>query len=151
MQLKTGDMFRNLNPQVKALFVTTNSFVKRSGALVMGRGAALTAKRQYPGLDLALGKQVKARSGHLKRYGLVWIQRNGTPPIVGAFQVKYAWYDRANLDLIRYSTERLSEFAERVDGLIYLNFPGIGNGKLAFDDVLPIVSTLPDNVYVWTL
>ena len=30
-----------------------------------------------------------------------------------------------------------------------LNFPGIGNGKLLMEDVLPVIDCLGDNVNVW--
>jgi len=35
------------------------------------------------------------------------------------------------------------------DCRIDLNFPGIGNGRLSPDQVLPLIKQLPDNVHVW--
>ena len=34
---------------------------------------------------------------------------------------------------------------------IHMNFPGIGNGKLIPEDVMPIIKDLPDNVKVYYL
>lgn len=35
--------------------ITTNSTLKKNGALLMGRGIARQARDLFPGLDLALG------------------------------------------------------------------------------------------------
>ena len=142
MELRKGDMFVHAGPEVKGIFVTTNAFVRRDGALVMGRGAALAAKRRFPGLEYQLGDRVRMSAGHLGRYGLVWVRRPGVPFVLGAFQVKRAWFDRADLELIEFSARRLAEVARRVRGTLYLNFPGVGNGQLPREEVWPVLEKL---------
>lgn len=68
----------------------------------------------------------------------------------GIFQVKRDWGKPALLDLIAESSEMLRRYAlARPGELISLNFPGIGNGQLERDAVMPIVEQLPDNVILW--
>lgn len=59
--------------------------------------------------------------------------------------------DRADLDLIRLATGKLYDLLAQTPALkrVDLNFPGIGNGRLNREDVLPIISVLPDKVYIW--
>ncbi|NJO31394.1 MAG: hypothetical protein HC874_30440, partial [Richelia sp. SL_2_1] len=73
---------------------------------------------------------------------------------IGLFQVKYGWWQEADLDLINYSTDRLIDFTNdplyyQSDLRIDLNFPGIGNGRLNRSKVLPIIEKLPDSVHIW--
>jgi hypothetical protein len=48
MILKTGDMFRDRRPNT-ILIVTANGTINSEGNLVMGRGAALQLKQEFPG------------------------------------------------------------------------------------------------------
>jgi uncharacterized phage-like protein YoqJ len=69
---------------------------------------------------------------------------------IGAFQTKVHWQDDADLHLIAHSVKMLKAAAERTPELrIDMNFPGIGNGKLTFDDVAPLLVGLPGNVHIW--
>ena len=69
--------------------------------------------------------------------------------VVGWFMVKDHWATPAKVAIIKESVEALvvdvAPYFKRID----LNFPGIGNGKLKREDVLPIIERLPDNVHVW--
>ena len=112
-------------------FVTTNSFIKKNGELVMGRGAALEAKQRYPNLPFIAGKYIT----HLDIYGVMVLPGSG----VHLFQVKYHWNECAMPGLIEHSFVKLHMFLEVYKGTVALNFPGIGNGQLARADVLPIV------------
>lgn len=124
--------------------VTTNSFVRKDGALVMGAGAAKAATIALPGIQFEFGKVIR----HMSTYGVKWAHHQGH--WWGAFQVKRFWGDQASLELIGTSTERLARVAmERPHITFRMNFPGIGNGKLDYDDVLPIVKALPDNVHLY--
>jgi hypothetical protein len=125
--------------------ITTNSTVKRNGALVMGRGIALQAKTRFPGLDLALGQAILRVCPNQGRYGLIVGRK------LGIFQVKYHYAAPADLELIRYSTGMLTAYAaEHPDIRIHLNYPGIGWGHLSQEQVAPIILALPDNVFVWS-
>jgi hypothetical protein len=138
-------------PQTKPtiLTITTNSIVTKHNKLVMGAGAAQQARDSHPGLDLAAGKKLLEKGLAGKQYGLL-------KPIkelnILLFQVKIHWGEPADIELIRYSTEILTGLASRKPELeFWLNYPGIGSGKLDMADVEPVLSILPDNVVVWKL
>lgn len=145
MKLAKGNMWTVWN---KGMFiVTTNSYIKNGGRLVMGAGIAKQARNRLTGVDLKLGSMIRDTCGHLGFYGFLPVSS-----VFGAFQVKYDWIDSADLDLIKRSTSQLADFAtQRPEMTFNLNFPGIGNGRLARNIVLPIIETLPDNVTVWEL
>ena len=68
---------------------------------------------------------------------------------VGYFMVKDHWAEPAKLSIIEESVESLMGFLSDDERRVDLNFPGIGNGKLRREDVLPIIQRLPDKVHVW--
>jgi hypothetical protein len=127
--------------------ITGNSFLKRNGAVVMGRGIAKVARDKKPGLDLEFGKLIAKDYGHLGVYGGVCLNYR---PRLYLFQVKRHFKAPADLDLIRNSVNVLSGYAELYSNLTFhLNYPGIGNGWLDKADVAPLLEPLPDNVHVW--
>jgi len=139
MILEKGDMWSEWGESSLWLF-TGNSYINKADELVMGCGLALAVKEQFPELPLRLGRKIP----HLGIYGTVRVGN------IGAFQVKRHFGDKAELSLIGYSCIELMrdiDECERVD----LNFPGIGAGGLKREQVLPIISELPDCVHVWEL
>lgn len=56
MQEVTGDLFAVEGAD--AICITTNGFVKRDGAAVMGRGCAGQALKRWRGMDLLLGRRI---------------------------------------------------------------------------------------------
>ena len=141
MILEKGNMW-SVWPTTDRFFITANATLKKDGSLVMGRGIACEARDRFPGLDLKLGQAI-GTSG--KVYGILLGKK------LCLFQVKFHWHEQADLSLIESSTMLLTaqahiESEKRFD----LNFPGIGNGRLAYDDVYQIIKTLPENVHVWT-
>lgn len=152
MILRQGNMFSAAAGKPDVILVTTNAYVKTNGCLVMGRGAALCMMQKYPGIPRIFGDLIRKRfeeAGH-DSYGLL-VAPGIANPMLGAFQVKHYFKEKAGLDLIRNSTELLHLRASRVWKTlrIFLNFPGIGNGELQREDVLPIIECLPNNVEVW--
>ena len=142
MKIKTGDMWSCLY-MVDKFVVTTNAIIKRNGALVMGAGIAKECRDRFDGIDIAIGTAIKRKGSE---YGFL----EGAH--VCAFQVKHHFADNADLALIRKSTGMLRQFAlDNPRWKIALNFPGIGNGRLAgmYEEILEIISVLPDNVTVW--
>lgn len=141
MTLHKGDMMSRLGTG-EWVFVTTNSFITSRGSLVMGAGAAAALAAAKPGVPLLLATYIE----HLEFYGVVWL-----PSLkVGAFQTKRHFQDPSDLPTITRSTAILAQWATlHPTYTINLNFPGIGFGKLQRPKVLPVVSTLPDNVHVW--
>ena len=144
MQLLHGNMW-NWREGIRV--VTTNSFLRKDGSLVMGRGAAKQLADLVPGIDHIFGKEVRKICGHLGKYGIV-ILSGGYD--YGIFQVKYHFADKADLDLIKYSTDRLNSYCWLYPWLnFHMNYPGIGNGKLSAEEVKPIINKLSDNVFVY--
>ncbi len=148
-KFKTGDMWTAYTA-VDLFLITTNSTLKQGEhALVMGRGIARQAKERFPGLDTALGRQIQALCGNQGVYGLL-ISLRWPDAKLGAFQVKRRYSQPASLELIRCSTAALCVWcADHPHAQVALNFPGIGNGRLRREDVLPIIAQLPDQVTIW--
>jgi hypothetical protein len=124
---------------------TANSTLKTNGRLVMGKGIALEVRNKIPDIDLDFGMKLD-RIG--STYGVM--THIAFNQMIGAFQVKYNWKHKADRHLIMNSCCKLfyvivNNNLQRVD----LNFPGIGNGGLKREEVLPIVSYLPDCVHIW--
>jgi hypothetical protein len=154
MKLQRGNIFAH---QTDILLVTTNSVINKQGKLVMGRGAAKMLSLTIPPSqeNLAYLVRVALEKSSDGLYGVViyssqikGLCRAG----YGAFQVKDKWWEDARLSIIEYSTQLLCELATMRPSMKFsLNFPGIGNGRLKREDVLPIIEGLPDNVTVWEL
>jgi hypothetical protein len=144
-------MFRHAK-KYDVLLVTTNAYVKLSGLLVMGRGAAYQMTQEYPGSQAEFGMLVALHNSLRPNtpYGLIMSER-WRDPFLGIFQVKRYFKDVADLGLIEYSTRLLNLEARRHPEDRYaLNYPGIGNGHRAMAQVQPLLDPLPDNVEVWT-
>jgi len=132
----------------KGIFmITTNPVRRKDGAVVMGRGIALEAKKRFPNLPYDFGEQLE-KFPHLNSVGYIGTY-DGAP--IYYFMVKDHWREPASLEIIERSVAAIdywfwiSDTNDRVD----LNFPGIGNGKLKREDVLPLLENLPDNFHVW--
>ena len=146
---KTGNMWTAYE-NADLYLITANSTLKKgTHALVMGRGIARQARDRFPGLDAALGKRILSTCGNQGQYGLL-VSPRWPKARLGAFQVKRHYSQPASLELIRHSTTALCTWCvEHPNTLVHLNFPGIGNGRLRREDVLPIIAQLPDQVTIW--
>lgn len=137
--------------------ITTNPIITKDNRVVMGRGIALEAAKRFYQLPYDFGRKL-LYAQHVQDYddalypvnvGVIGTYDDQT---VGWFMVKDHWRDPAEVDIIQRSVKVLSGWAKGVARpmkRIDLNFPGIGNGKLKREDVLPIIRQLPDNVHVW--
>jgi len=140
MKIIYDDLFTN--SCTYTLVTTSNSFTK-DGRLVMGKGAALDLKKKVVDIDRTFADLLRTRTTN-NFYGFVIWEK------YGIFQVKYNFKDPAVLDLIRASTYVLTKFAKsHKDWTFAMNYPGIGAGQLSIEEVMPIVSKLPDNVYLY--
>jgi len=136
-----GDMW-GVYEKTDAFCITTNSYIKSNGAVVMGRGIAKAARDRFDGIDKELGSKIE----HLSSYGLCTASRG----VVVAFQVKRHFKEKADLMLIANAALSLRRIANRYPNKRFdLNFPGIGNGGLSVSKVRPAVEVLPENVHVW--
>lgn len=125
--------------------ITTNGCVSsNTGKAIMGRGIALQARLRIPGIDLKLAKLIT-------QYGNIPFWMDSHSIII--FPTKYHWRDKSPLDLIRLSAEWLDFIARRNTNTYFLiPRPGCGNGGRDWEtEVFPIMSKLPDNVWVTTL
>lgn len=134
-----GNLWDYFEKPNTVIFITTNGFVKNNGEAVMGRGCALEAKVRFPDLPKILGRLIRFHGNKpiALRFGL-W-----------SFPVKHNWWEKADIELIRRSTEVLNKVANNAkDWTFVLPRPGCGNGKLTWGEVKPILEVLPDNVLV---
>lgn len=134
------------------VLVTTNSFIKKDGDLVMGRGAAKEAAGKFPGLARAAGNYVRDVCGHLGTYHCEpqIMYAHDTYTTLGIFQVKKHFKDDADLGLIKESADSLNKlFRDSPHLKVALNFPGIGNGNLKREEVIWTLEELPDNIDIW--
>lgn len=145
MILERGDMW-DVYGATDLFLITTNPIINKQDKLVMGRGIAKEFAERFPEGPTEFAKMVRAFPA---RYcSEVYYEPVFGRQWVGYFMVKRHWKEPAHIPTIMRSTSSLIEIAasgRRID----LNFPGIGNGKLQRERVLPIIQTLPDNVHVW--
>jgi hypothetical protein len=147
MKIITGENLFSELGKADLLLFTANSTLNREKALVMGAGAALTARQRMPDLSHALGVRILGRGGSGGKYGIVSVQTQNNKR-VGAFQTKYHFRDKADIELIAFSCMMLKRFAPNFER-IAMNYPGIGLGGLSEHLVQPIIETLPDNVFIY--
>jgi hypothetical protein len=135
--------------RVDLFCITTNSYIRNDGALVMGRGIAKVARDKFPGLALEWGQRI-TRMGCAN--GVYRLLLDGkTSSKLAAFQVKTHYRNKASPEVIRLSAIQLAGFANmNLDYKIALNYPGIGYGRLGRDVVAPLLEVLPNNVTVWS-
>lgn len=150
MILKIGNMW---DSPADLHLVTANSYVRGDGALVMGRGAAQQCQLMYDGCNKSFGRLIRIGNyvngkGGVPFYGLLLHPHHP----IGLFQVKWNWFEKADIDLIRMSRDLLYEWVlNNPTKTVALNFPGIGNGGLKISQVMPLIRNLPDSVEVWRM
>jgi hypothetical protein len=148
MILERGDMW-DVFGRTDLFMITTNPIIRKDGGVVMGRGIALEAKKRFPSLPYDFARAINPKlCGGYQAVSPTGVIRHYKGQLVGFFMVKSHWNRPAELDIIEDSVTNLSEWAHHL-GRVDLNFPGVGNGKLRREDVLPIIEQLPDNVHVW--
>lgn len=163
MKLMKGNML-DVIEQSHMFVITTNGVLRKDGSLVMGKGIAKQISDKYPTIPHLAGEAISA-GGFKKTYHANWkhsdfahryhfLQLPGTS--ICLFQVKTAWWDNAKLFLIHQSALEMKAAIDKFINLnkcepvVHMNFPGIGNGGLSKEVVLPhLESVLPDFVHVW--
>lgn len=128
MDFRKGNMWDVLD-QSQLFLITTNSYVRRDGNLVMGRGIALEAAKKYPHIPKKAGEWILHNNLHEKFYGLLPDLFDNN---IGLFQVKLHYFAAADLNVINNSCKMLSYWVnEKQLTNINMNYPGIGAGKLS--------------------
>jgi len=145
----------------KTVCVTTNGYVKQNGSAVMGRGNALAMKNIIPGLDEKLGEHIRLNGNNV---GFIFHRVIAFPvkPAAGTVDQAlphvrgiYAGNDQvpgfhcqADLTIIERSARQLAQLIKDKNiSEVYLPVPGVGNGRLTKQQVIPVISgILPDSV-----
>jgi hypothetical protein len=144
MIFEKGNMW-DVYEETDLFCITTNSTLNKKGELVMGKGIALQAKQRFPDLPRMAGRLIVSETV----YGLMVCHMPVTP--IGLFQTKIHWRNPSLPSVIEISVNNLISYIKvrpdwkRID----LNFPGVNNGKLKKELVMPIIEKLPDVVHVW--
>jgi len=134
-----GELWDFYKKNGATICLTVNGTIKANGSAVMGRGCALEALKKFPEIAGVWGKR-------LKNYGLKLMYLHEFDLFM--FPVKYNWWEPADLKLIEESAIALARAAEYEDTII-LPRPGCGNGRLTWEQVKPVISSiLPNNVKV---
>ncbi len=124
---------------IKYRCFTANATHTKAGDLVMGLGNALAVYNMYPNIQKRLGKTVT----YLSKYGI----RIDRMTKVIAFQTKIHYRENSSIDIVKNSFSKLLN--NNITDDIGLPFPGINNGKLHENLVVPMLVDLPDNISIW--
>ena len=147
-----GDMW-SVASESDYFCITTNSYLRKDGCLVMGRGIANQALVKFPNIGMFAGGLIRVHAiCKRKIYSLLLFENpwSRSPKNFGLFRVKDHFRDAAKIPIIRESAESLREIATtNSDARFDLNFPGIGYGRLDEKDVVGILRILPPNVHIW--
>lgn len=136
-----------------AVAFSANATMTGDGRLVMGCGAAKRIKDAFPGVDLALGNEIRriTSSRPMRVVGdyyfahTMWCARDGWRTPVIAFQVKRDYRDHEDAtakascwELCRHSLRELAGRQMKASVPIVINFPLIGAAgfKKVEDDVV---------------
>ena len=123
-----------------AYVITTNGYVRKDGAAVMGRGCALEAKNRWRGLEYQLGSKIISGGNHVYVF-----------PMDVAFlitmPVKHNWWEKADLNLIERSVKELVAEVGNVVTVV-MPRPGCGNGQLHWEQVAPLLAHLDDRFII---
>lgn len=136
MLYRRGNMW-SVYQESDLFLITTNSYVRKDGELVMGRGIALEAKRRYPKLAKSAGDWLTKNGLVNDFYGIMVDIMDGP---LGLFQVKYHFADQADLSIISNSCQMLADWISETQlEKVNINYPGIGAGRLMKSQVSPIL------------
>ena len=139
--IRIGDVYSSSDMDYKCF--TANSTLNSKNGLVMGAGNAKIVKHRYPGIDDRFGQVIEDNS----IYGSIL----DTKENIIAFQTKRHFSRDSEIDLIKNSIEKLNEIARtNPDKKIGLPFPGVNNGNLKQNIVLPYLLSLEKNITVWS-
>lgn len=157
MIYRSGQMWDVWPDNCDLFIVLANSTLTKSGALVMGAGIAREARDRFPGLDKKLGEAVR-RTSEVRKEGLFYgllVSENWPASKLALLQTKYHWMQPGSPVLIEQSLFKLWGWLVTTDPTlrVHLPFPGIGQGGLSVERLLPSVEgalrSFP-NVTVWT-
>lgn len=143
MQEHHSNLWDYLNAPGHLICISTNGFVKRNGAAVMGRGCALQATKIDLGIPMVLGRYIR-ENGNVP--GIL----HGNKYALGILPVKHKWWERADMELIQRSINWLVIKAlDQSERIFHVPRLGCGNGGRNWPtEVRPLMEILPENVWV---
>jgi len=149
---KYGNMFDELKPNNNLFVITTNSYIRKDGCLVMGRGAAKQLKDRFPKIEKYAGDYIKSfqkRKDDDDDYCFFTLKYEHHH--IGFLQVKRFFKDDADLELIWDSIDCMQRFVEMAPWIkkVNINYPGIGFGGLTKKKVKPCLEELDKRFNIW--
>ena len=136
---KSGNIWDYRDKPNKVIVITTNSVVRANGEAIMGKGVAAEAALIAPAVPRELGKELEFGQR------VCWL--DGRRML--AFPTKLHWRHNSPMALVARSARELRGIAEdSPDCTFIMPRPGCGNGGLKWEDVRPLLASLPDNVWV---
>ena len=145
MKIKNQRLYYKQGVVGKEIYMfTANSTLTQSGKAVMGAGCARVVRDTYANIDKLFGKIIDDQ----EVFGVKFIQHGYQ--WIGAFQTKTHWQKPSPLEVVEESVRQLTWYAERrPDWIFHLPCPAINHGKRSLQEVLPLLESLPDNVFVY--
>jgi hypothetical protein len=122
------------NPEYTGLCITTNGYVRKDGACVMGRGIALAIKTLIPLFPYKLGEKLTLYGNHVFRFKTKYFGDK----VLYSFPVKHVYNEAADINLIMRSCKELMH-ALGPDDKVILPRPGCGNGRLEWSFVKSMI------------
>ena len=151
MKEEFGDIWQ-LRSKLKAdaVVITTNGFVKKNGEAVMGRGIALEAAKKYKDFPARLGNVITQFGNIVWPHEFdMWNGEADYQDLLITMPVKHNWWEKADIALIKESTQNLTWMADDLGiKTILVPRPGCGNGGLKWVDVKPIIEPYLDDRFV---
>lgn len=139
---------------LSSLFCFTSNGTLNGDRLVMGAGTARQVRDRFPSIDRKIGIKIISNFSPecgTYEYGLL-VSDRWPDAKIAAFQTKYHWKDKSDIDLIRLGINQLQEWCRLYpEARVDLPMPGIGLGGLDTSVVKDLTDVLPDQVNMWTL
>lgn len=154
METLKGDIwdFWDFRERGDFIVITTNGDVNKHGKAVMGRGVACQAAEKFSFLQKELADRLVRKGNHVYvflHYRLI------------TFPVKHHWHEKADLELIERSARELKKAVETTHSekfskkfnrppinTVYMVKPGVGNGRLKWELVEPILDLVLDERFI---
>jgi len=131
------DLFTG-NPD--AICILTNGVLNKHGCNVMGAGNAKQCKELYPGAPKQLGDRIKKHGNITQPFMKIGKK------IVFAFPTKNNWRGPSDIELIKRSCIQLMAWINKYNlKKVWLPRPGVGMGRLKWNDVKKEIEPLLDD------
>jgi len=135
-----GDLWEQKDADL--ICITTNSFIKRNGKAVMGRGCALQAKLKFPEIDKVLAEHI-TKNGNVPGLLILGLKKKTD---IWSFPTKYNWWEKSSPELIKTSALALVRICGNPKyKRVILPRPGCANGRLKWKYVKKILEPILDN------